>query len=132
MRVILTPFLILGFVLNRVYDTFFGWWFGPLVQKRENQALWDDVQANLYFLYTKGQPLKEKWPRPLPFDYASVYLTYENLRFCFTRGEAIQRYLSRSAMPQKTATSLKWLLPRSIARTSRTFRPVGTLLKRPS
>jgi hypothetical protein len=76
----------LGFVLNVINRALFAWWLGPWLQRKANKELWDDVQANLYFLYTRGQPIKEKWPRALPFDYASVYIVFENLRFCFTRG----------------------------------------------
>jgi hypothetical protein len=76
----------LGFVLKVTNRTLLAWWLDPWLQRRANKALWDDVQENLYFLYTKGQPIKERWPRALPFDYASVYIVFENLRFCFTRG----------------------------------------------
>jgi hypothetical protein len=79
-------FAAMYFIILGLYKFFLSWWLSPLLQRRENQALWDDVQRNFYFLYTKGQPLKDRWPHPLPFDYASVYLIYENLRFCFTRG----------------------------------------------
>lgn len=79
-------FAAMYFIIRGLDKFFLGWWLGPLLQRRENQALWADVQRNCYFLYTKGQPLKDRWPRPLPFDFASVYLIYQNLRLCFTRG----------------------------------------------
>ena len=65
---------------------FFAWWLDPWFQRKSNQALWDDVQANLYFLYSNGELIKEKHPQILPFDYASVSLVFDNIRFCFTRG----------------------------------------------
>jgi hypothetical protein len=76
----------LGFILKVTNRSLFAWWLGPWLQRRANRVLLDDVQANLYFLYSEGQPIEEKWPRALPFDYASVYIVFEHLLFCFTRG----------------------------------------------
>ena len=55
-------------------------------QKRRNQTLWSDIQANLYFLSKRGQRIIEKHPTTLPFDYASVRILLGNIHFCFTRG----------------------------------------------
>jgi len=49
----------------------FAWWLDPWLQRRANQSLWDDVQANLYFLSTKGQPIEEKRTQVLRFDYGN-------------------------------------------------------------
>jgi len=86
MELVWPLFAGIGLILKVINRTLFGWWLAPLLQRKANTALGDDVQENLYFLYTKGQPIKENWPRALPFDYASVDIVFENLRFCFTRG----------------------------------------------
>ena len=80
--------LVLGpyYVIRAAYKALFGWWLDPLLQRRKNQSLWNDVQANLYSLYTGGVPIREKNPKILPFDYASVRLIFKNISFCFTRG----------------------------------------------
>ncbi|MGA8431648.1 MAG: hypothetical protein WB729_17625 [Candidatus Sulfotelmatobacter sp.] len=80
--------LILGpyWVIRVIYVVLFGWWLNPWQQRRSNQSLWDEVQANLYFLYSEGRPIIEKRPHPLPFDYASVRILFGNIYFRFTRG----------------------------------------------
>jgi len=79
-------FRALSFVLGKVWRISFGWWLDPISQRRKNQALWNDVQANLYFLYSGGQPIIETHPNIQPFDYASVRISYGNVLYCFTRG----------------------------------------------
>ena len=64
-------FAVLGFILKRIHQTLFAWWLDPWLQRRANQSLWDDVQANLYFLSTKGQPIEEKRTQVLRFDYGN-------------------------------------------------------------
>jgi hypothetical protein len=58
-------------------------------QRRENTALLDDIQANLFFLYSTGEIVKEQWlkTKVLPFDYASVCLLSGSICFWFTRGK---------------------------------------------
>jgi len=79
-------FAVLGFILKGIHQTLFAWWLDPWLQKRANQSLWDDVQADLYFLCTKGQRIEEKSTQVLPSDYASVCIVLGSVRFCFTRG----------------------------------------------
>jgi len=94
-------FAVVGFIFKLIDKTLLAWWLGPLLQKKANKALLDDLQANLYFLYTKGQPVGVK--QVLPFDYASVYITYDNVRFCFTRGRGeLNVSLSPIYAPQET------------------------------
>jgi hypothetical protein len=93
-RILWIAFYPVGFVLARVWDTFFGWWVGPWLQRRSNEALWSDVQANLYFLCAKGRRMKETWPKNLPFNQGTVTLEFENLRFNISRGrDQLQVYV---------------------------------------
>jgi hypothetical protein len=57
----------------------------PLPTK-ENQALMDDLPANVNFLFSRGQPIIEKRPAIHPFDYASVQILFGNIYYRFTRG----------------------------------------------
>jgi hypothetical protein len=75
-----------SFFLKIIHKIFFAWWLDSLLQRRANKALWDDIQTNLHFLYTTGEPVREERTRILPFDYASVYIDFGNVRFCFARG----------------------------------------------
>ena len=45
-----------------------------------------DVRTHFFFLFPAAAVVKERWYRVLPFDYASVNLNYQNIRFCFSRG----------------------------------------------
>lgn len=80
------PLLALAFIFKTVDRLCFAWWLDPWLQRRKNKSLSDDVQANLYFLYSEGRLVKEKHLRILPFDYATVRIIFENIVFCFTRG----------------------------------------------
>ncbi len=80
------PFMVLAFVFKIIDKACFAWWLSPWLQKRGNQKLCDDVQENLYFLYSGGQVIKEKRTEILPFDYAIVRIIFGNVVFCFTRG----------------------------------------------
>lgn len=80
------PLEALRFMFKVIHMVFFVWWLDPWLQRKANQALWDDVQANLYFLYSRGELIKERRPQVLPFDYASVRIVFQNIHFCFTRG----------------------------------------------
>jgi hypothetical protein len=74
----------LGVIYNRLF-----WWLDILSQRRENAALTDDIEANLYFLYSRGEIVKEPWLKTAvhPFDYAVVKITYNNVCFSITRGQ---------------------------------------------
>jgi len=80
------PLLALAFIFKTIHKVCFAWWLDPWLQRRQNQSLCDDVQANLYFLYSGGQLIHEKHPKILPFDYAMVRIIFGNIVFCFTRG----------------------------------------------
>ena len=80
------PLLALAFAFKIIHKICFAWWLDPWLQRRRNQSLCDDVQANLYFLYSGGQLITEKRPAILPFDYAIVRIIFGNIVFCFTRG----------------------------------------------
>ena len=97
------PLLALAFIFKIIHKVFFAWWLDPWLQRKSNQALWDDVQLNLYLLYSKGELIKEKRPQILPFDYASVSLVFGNIRFIFTRGrEELNVSLSPRHAPMDT------------------------------
>ena len=79
-------FLGIGFVIKMLYKVVFGWWLDPWLQRRENRVLWDDVQANFYFLTSKAR-VDLSGPTTIhPFDYASVEIPWENLLVTITRG----------------------------------------------
>ena len=86
-EVLWLPLEVLVIIFKIVHRLCFAWWLDPWLQRKSNQALWDDVQANLYFLYSNGELIKEKHPQILPFDYASVSLVFDNIRFCFGDGK---------------------------------------------
>lgn len=80
------PVLLVGFVVKTIYRATFGWWLDPWLQRKANQSLIDDVRANLPFLFPNGGVVEHPQVRVLPFDYASVEVSWENLLFSFTRG----------------------------------------------
>jgi hypothetical protein len=84
---LLTPFVQgIGSVLKLVYDVVFAWWLDPWLQRKENRALWDAVQANLYFI-TSESHADLSGPTTLhPFDYASIEVPWKNLVVTITRG----------------------------------------------
>ena len=110
-------------VLEIIYKALLGWWLDLWLQRRRNQALWDEVQANLYFLYTEGQPVIEKHPHRLPFDYASVRLLYGNIYFCFTLG---QGELNVTLAPRHEPTRSHELSLVLTALDSCHFKPLGS------
>lgn len=79
-------FLGIGFIVKLFYNIAFAWWLDPWMQRKENRALWDDVQANFYFL-TSQTEWDSSGPTAIhPFDYASVKIPWENLLVTITRG----------------------------------------------
>ena len=80
------PMAALFFAVRVLYGVCFAWWYDPWQQKKANGALWNDLQSEFYFLTSRGTLVSEGKVKPLPFDYASVSIVFENLRFCFTRG----------------------------------------------
>jgi hypothetical protein len=86
MEVLWPLFMALGFVAKTVHKLLLSWWLDPWLQTKANAALWDDVQANLYWLSAEGQRVSERRPKILPFDYASVCVDYGNIRFWITCG----------------------------------------------
>jgi hypothetical protein len=70
-------------MLNKVA---FAWWLDPWLQRNENRALWNDVQANLFFLVSQAQLISSRPVAVMPFDYASVKLLRENVLITITRG----------------------------------------------
>jgi hypothetical protein len=79
-------FLGIGFIVKMLNKVAFAWWLDPRLQRNENRALWDDVQANLFFLVSEAQLVNSRPVAVLPFDYASVKLLRENVLFTITRG----------------------------------------------
>jgi hypothetical protein len=74
-------------------------------QRTENAALRDDIQANLYFLYSTGEIVEERWLKTAvhPFDYAVVRILNGNICFGFTRGqEQLNVTLSPRHAPRDT------------------------------
>jgi hypothetical protein len=76
----------IGSVVKIVYHITVGWWLDPWLQYSANRALWDDVQANLYFLASQWELVNSRPVKVLPFDYASVNILWENVLFIITRG----------------------------------------------
>ena len=79
-------FNALSLALGKAWWLLIGWWLDPVSQRKRNLALMEDVQANLNFLYSGGQPIVEKRPAILPFDYASARILLGNVYYRFTRG----------------------------------------------
>ena len=112
----------LVFVLRGAWRILFGWWLDPLSQRRKNRALWSDVEANLYFLYSEGEPIVEKRPVSLPFDYASVRILVGNVYYCFTRGRG---ELNVTLAPRHSPTHFHELSLVIAALDSAKLRPIG-------
>jgi hypothetical protein len=89
-------YLVVGFFARIIGIVLFGW-INVLLQRRRNAALEGDVEANLYFLYSSGQVVKQPWSVVHPFDYATVLILCGNIYFRFTRG---QRQLNIILSPQ--------------------------------
>jgi hypothetical protein len=101
--IIQPPLRAVGFVFSLIHKMFFSWWLDPWMQRRKTQTLWEDVEANLHFLYSAGQPAKEQHPQILPFDYASIRIIFQNIIFCITRGRGeINVTLSPAQAPKET------------------------------
>jgi len=84
---IIWPFFAgLSFVIKAIDRTLLGWWLWPLLQRKANKALRQDVRRDLPFLSRKSQFVKEKRILVLPFDYAEASVGAGNLLVCFTRG----------------------------------------------
>src|SRR5579872_6692912 len=79
-------FHVCSALIGKVWWVSFGWWLDPIGQRRRNNALLNDVQANLDFLCSRGEPILEKHLVVHPFDYASVTILFGNVYYCFTRG----------------------------------------------
>src|SRR5437667_8327439 len=79
-------FVVLRFLWKIADKAVFGW-FGLWSQRKDNALLERDIQAELNFLYSEGQVVKESWNTVHPFDYASVRINYKNICFCVTRGQ---------------------------------------------
>jgi hypothetical protein len=84
---VLRPAYLLVNFVARIADTVLFGWLALWSQKRENASLMDDIEANLYFLISAGEVVKERWTKVHPFDYASVQINYENICFFVTRGQ---------------------------------------------
>jgi hypothetical protein len=77
----------LSFVTKAIDRTFLAWWLWPLLQRKANATLWQDLRRDLPFLCREGQFVEEKRSaKVLPFDYAETYVRAGNLLFCFSRG----------------------------------------------
>lgn len=63
------------------------WWLEPWLQQRANQALWNDVQKEAYFLVEYGQRVKPRRVQVLPLDYASVEIDAQNISLEISRGQ---------------------------------------------
>ena len=79
-------FLGIGFIVKMLNKVAFAWWLDPWLQRNENRALWNDVQANLFFLVSQVQLISSRPVAVMPFDYASVKLLRENVLITITRG----------------------------------------------
>lgn len=95
---------VVSFLLRVINKALF-WWLDIWLQRRENAALRDDIQANLYFLYTTGEIVKEPWLKTAvhPFDYAVVEIISDNICFGFTRG---QEQLNVTLSPRRASRDI--------------------------
>ena len=93
------PFLLVSFIVSGVFKALF-WLPSIWSQRKDDEALWSEVQSNLYFLSSQGQRIEtigERRTKVLPFDYATVVLVFKNLCFYFTKG---RRELNVSIAPR--------------------------------
>ncbi|HKN70540.1 MAG TPA: hypothetical protein VJX30_05900 [Terriglobales bacterium] len=127
MELVWPLFAGLGFILMVIRKILFAWWLDPLLQRKANRALWDDVQTNFYFLTSAGHLAKERPAHIHPFDYASIRIIFDNLCFCFTRGRGeLNISLSPSRAPEDSH-HLDWVVAALASRDATELEPMGSL-----
>ena len=70
----------IGFVFKMVSWVLFAWWLGPLLDRKANRELVDDVTRNLYFLVSEPTSISV-----LPAEWPTVEIPWGNLVFTIAR-----------------------------------------------
>lgn len=84
-RLLWPLFVLPYFLVKYLYIGILGWWLDPWLLTRDRKRLWSDVIDEMPFLGSNGSLIESKGLTPR-FDYASVYIDFENVRVCITRG----------------------------------------------
>jgi hypothetical protein len=73
-------FLGLGFVIKLLYTLFFAWWLDPLLKRKANRDLVNDIKMNLLSVVSEASSItivRADWPE--------VKISYGNLLFTIVR-----------------------------------------------
>jgi hypothetical protein len=122
------PFVLgLFFATKVVHKVFLAWWLDPLLQRKANRALWDDVQANLYFLTSAGHLVKERRVHIPPFDYASIRIIFDNLCLRFTRGQCELNISLSPSRDLEDSHHIDWVVATLDSKDVTELEPMGSL-----
>ena len=73
-----------GFLIRMLYIVAFGWWLSPLIRRKDNRKLVDDITANLYFLISDSHPNVSRIGIHQS-EFPTVKIAWNNLLFTFVR-----------------------------------------------
>ena len=79
-------YLVLGvsYIVRMLYIAVFGWWLSPLIRRKDNRRLVDDVTANLYFLISDPHANVSRVGIHQS-EFPTVKVHWNNLLFTFVR-----------------------------------------------
>ena len=116
----------IGVIFKTIYSIAFSWWLDPRLQRKANEALWNTLQSNFYFLTSRGQRVEEKALVIHPFDYASIRIVLDNLCFCFTQGRGEFNVSLSPARSARDSYPLAWVIAALDSKEAK-IDPVGSL-----
>jgi hypothetical protein len=77
----LAPVILgVGFLIKMLYIATFAWWLGPLLERKANRELVDDIKTNLDFLVSDPNSI-----RVLSADWPTVEVSWSNLLLTVVR-----------------------------------------------
>jgi hypothetical protein len=79
------PILALGFLVKLAYRLVFGWWLDPLLQRRWNKALLEDIKSNLPFLFSDSDGENKASLVVRHADWPTIEVLWGNLLFTIVR-----------------------------------------------
>jgi hypothetical protein len=83
---LVSPVVVAFFSIGAMYKAGLGWWLDPILQRRRNGGLREEIRSTFHFLFPDGQFVTERATKPLPFDLVSVAVRWNNLMIYFARG----------------------------------------------
>ena len=100
-----------GFLLRMLCIVAFGWWLSPLIRRKDNRGLVDDVTANLYFLISDPEANVSRIGIHQS-EFPTFKVSWNNLMFTFVhwQGETNMSVAPRHMPASRTS------LPRSSPR----------------